>query len=341
MKTLKVPNEEELSLLKSVSINDHRKNIRLRALVILKRLKGHTYRKIAKSLKCSKNTVQFWVQSWNNNGIGSILTWKTTKTILKSIKASNVIERLISIKPKTLKFPFTNWSLRTLKAFFKDWLGYKISVSSIRRILKRLKFKYRKVEEKLYIKPPDYDVKKALLTLLKRFKPPTTRLVYIDEKGPVFIRRHSGRIWADKPVIKDKRQKHLGKVMFLGAFDPEDYLFSMSFMSTHNSKGLCESLDVIINRFLVPPYNKLLLVMDNSFLHHSNYTKEFLEKYPQVEKFFLPTYSPELNPIELCFNHYQRELINNGTFYSGLHLILETKKYVEYFNKQRRVVIQM
>ncbi len=91
------------------------------------------------------------------------------------------------------------------------------------RDLKVLKFTYRKIEEKLLFKPADYGEKKAMLTLLKRFKRKYTRIVYIDEKGPIPILRHSGRVWTSYKIIIDKRKKKGGLISFLGGFDPVDY----------------------------------------------------------------------------------------------------------------------
>ncbi len=104
MKNLKQPNEEEFFVLKNISTNDSRKKVRLRAEIILLRLKEFSYRKIAKLLKCGKDTIRFCVEKWNNSGIGSIVAWKRNFHSGKQFKRRNVIERLISNKPMSLKF---------------------------------------------------------------------------------------------------------------------------------------------------------------------------------------------------------------------------------------------
>ena len=76
MKNLKQPNEKEFFVLKKISTNDSRKKVRLRAEIILLRLKDLSYRKIAKLLKCSKDTIQYCIENWNESGIGSIVAWK-------------------------------------------------------------------------------------------------------------------------------------------------------------------------------------------------------------------------------------------------------------------------
>ena len=168
MKNLKQPNYEEFLELKKISTNDIRRKVRLRAEIILSRLQGLTYRMITKKLHCCKDTIKNCLDMWNNSGIGSVITWKRKFKIGMNFKRLNVIEKLLTIKHKSLKLPFTIWSLRTIRAFFIDWLNIKLSLSSIRRDLKVLKFRYGKIEDNLIEKPIDYDEKKAVLTFLKK-----------------------------------------------------------------------------------------------------------------------------------------------------------------------------
>jgi len=42
----------------------------------------------------------------------------------------------------------------------------------------------------------------------------------------------------------------------------------------------------------------LVLILDNASVHQAGATRAFVEKYPDVKTFFLPTYSPEYNPTE-------------------------------------------
>jgi len=40
------------------------------------------------------------------------------------------------------------------------------------------------------------------------------------------------------------------------------------------------------------------LILDNASIHKAKVIREFVEKYPEVKIFALPTYSPEYNPTE-------------------------------------------
>ncbi len=55
---------------------------------------------------------------------------------------------------------------------------------------------------------------------------------------------------------------------------------------------------------------KIFLILDNLRVHHAKRVKAWLEKHPkEIELFYLPSYSPELNP----------DAYLNGDFKGGVH----------------------
>ncbi len=67
-----------------------------------------------------------------------------------------------------------------------------------------------------------------------------------------------------------------------------------------------------------PSERKAKLVMDNAPYHRSKKTAGFLEDYSgELEPFWLPPYSPELNLIERVW-HYLKEKVINNYFFGSL-----------------------
>ena len=64
------------------------------------------------------------------------------------------------------------------------------------------------------------------------------------------------------------------------------------------------------------PNRMLLLVVDNSSIHKSKQVRTFLAKYHRIRLFYLPTYSPEYNPIER-FWLWMKKQLNGGGSYLG------------------------
>jgi len=73
---------------------------------------------------------------------------------------------------------------------------------------------------------------------------------------------------------------------------------------------------------------KILLVLDNARDHHAKVLQPWLEKvFDLLELFFLPPYSPDLNPMEMIWKKTRRNVTHNR-FFSSLHnLCYDLKQY--------------
>lgn len=335
MKIIRSPTKDEFIYIKKVSENDPRKKVRQRAKILLKIWKGQNAEKISKKLVCSKTTIYSVVKRWNKNGIGTVVTWRQTHSWRKGVNRRQAIEKLINTSPRSLRLHFTTWSVRKLSVFITMLVDYFISPSTVWKDLKLLGLSYKKIQDSFLWKPPGYDIFKAELRLLKHLLPPNYRLLYVDEKGPVHALRHSGFTWSFERMFREKRQKSLGKIQFLGGYNPKTRDLSMVPMEEDSSWAFCQAMDWIRLHFLKPPFNQLVIVLDNDSIHKSHYTRNFFKDDPSIDLIYLPPYSPELNPIEICFKHYQNEKLNNGTFSSIQQLIDETEDFARYYSNLR------
>ena len=335
MKSIKTPSHEEYFILKKVNESDSRKKIRKRIEIILQKLNGLKVKEIAIKLGCSLKNVYYWIKKWNTVGIGPLLTWKQNTCLGKQFKRRQAIEKLITITPVSLNLPFSTWSLQKLSIFFKDLVDHPISTSTIFRDLKQIGLTYRQVQDTFIMKPIDYDIKRACLRFIERFCPKNWRLLYVDEKGPIYAMRYSGHKWSFEPQVRDVRQPTKKKILFLGGYDAKSKELKMIPMEGNASTYFCDGLDTLRLEFLTKGYQKLLLILDNARIHKSKETLQYLDSDPAIEYFFLPAYSPELNPIEICFRNYSKELLENASFKSKEDIIESTTAYCEYYSSLR------
>jgi hypothetical protein len=75
--------------------------------------------------------------------------------------------------------------------------------------------------------------------------------------------------------------------------------------------------------------------MDNAWIHTSHEMVNYLKDDPRIEYFFLLANSSELNPIEICFRNYSKELLENPTFKSRREVIDATSTYYQYYQTLR------
>jgi len=91
-------------------------------------------------------------------------------------------------------------------------------------------------------------------------------------------------------------------------------------------------LEAIVGRKASGEKKKILLVLDNARYHHAKILKPWLEDTSEVlELFFLPPYSPDLNPIEMLWKKTRRNVTHNRFFESLQTLCYDLKMYWKKF----------
>ncbi|MEK7177763.1 MAG: IS630 family transposase [Patescibacteria group bacterium] len=79
------------------------------------------------------------------------------------------------------------------------------------------------------------------------------------------------------------------------------------------------------------PENEIILILDNAPYNHAKYTTIFAEWY-NIELFFLPPYSPNLNLIERLWKFTKKKLVHN-TYHEKFQIFKQ--KTQEFFNNQK------
>lgn len=88
---------------------------------------------------------------------------------------------------------------------------------------------------------------------------------------------------------------------------------------TFASRGNCKTFKKHLRKVL-REYNgkaKIIMYVDNVRYHHARALKPFLAAHPQIELRFLPTYSPDLNPMERVW-WFMRKHITHNRYLSSL-----------------------
>ena len=105
-----------------------------------------------------------------------------------------------------------------------------------------------------------------------------------------------------------RKRQHL-----IGTVDPLAGRVHVAFSETLKADQFQHFLEGLIARY--PGDNKILLVLDNARAHHSKELKPFLEDYKdKLELMFLPSYSPDLNPMEWFWKFLRKEVTHNTFF---------------------------
>ena len=110
-------------------------------------------------------------------------------------------------------------------------------------------------------------------------------------------------------------------------------MFWMTFDGTMNSALFTEFLDLLIHDI----DGKIFLIVDNVKYHTSKETSEWVKEHgDRIELFYLPSYSPDLNPDEWVWKNVKNDHIAREVPQRPGHLFEISRRALEGFTRPRR-----
>lgn len=98
-------------------------------------------------------------------------------------------------------------------------------------------------------------------------------------------------------------------------------------------------LNDFMGRLIRGAPKKIFLILDNLRVHHSKVVQRWLERHDErIEAFYLPSYSPELNPDELANADIKQAVTTQASVRTRLQLVKATTLHLRSVqNKPARV----
>jgi transposase len=201
--------------------------------------------------------------------------------------------------PDQLKLNFALWTRQAVSELIEAVYGVRLTVRNTGKYLKRWGFTPQRPLKKAYEQSPvavQKWVAEEYPKIAKRTKLESAEIQWGDETG---LRSDDvrGRGYAPKgqtPVVRANANRE--KLSVISTVTNKGQMRWKVFSGALNAQLLIGFMERLVrNRG-----QKIFLVLDNLRVHHSKPVKQWLAKHgDQIEVFYLPSYSPELNPDEL------------------------------------------
>jgi transposase len=276
----------------------------LRQQAIKFRNEGKTFQKIGALLNVHPDTAGRWYKRYLEGGAEALAVAKRgPKNRPRRLTASQeqkVIEAISDNMPNQFKLGFALWTRRSVAQLIKQFWRINIPVRTMGDYLKRWGFTPQKPVKKAWEQNPakvEAWLKDEYPQIKSRAKQEKAQIFWGDETGVKNTTQH-GRCYAPKgktPVqpIPAKRVS----LNMISAIANQGEVRFMLYESNMNAQVLIKFLRALIES--TP--GKVFLILDNLRVHHAKKVKRWLassavKRY--LEVFFLPAYSPELNPDE-------------------------------------------
>jgi transposase len=311
----------------------------IRELILSNKKRGMTHKAIAETLGVSVSMVNKVLKLFKGKGKKGIVLHKRGRS--NEIKLNKQQERqmknwITDKTPDQLKLPFALWTRDSVSMLINNKFGIEVSRWTIGRYLKLWGFTPQKPIYKAY-EQKDEAVQKWLNEDYPEIKAKANEedavIFWGDETG-MRSDHHAGRSYAPKgktPVIKATGKRF--KTNMISAISNRGLLKFMIF-DKFNSDVFIKFLSRMTER----TDNKVILIIDGHPAHKTLAVKEWLEQHKEkIEVFYLPGYSPELNPDEYLNQDIKTNLLGKSRPVNKQDLESKLKSFLKFkqSNKNR------
>jgi len=318
---------DKLRLVKWRESND--KRLWQKAITILDN-RSLTPEEIAKSTELPLATIRDWITTYNHRGLAGLNPPRKKRS---PGKRGAALERkrarvlgLIHRRPQTFGINRASWNHASLATAYKQHYEETISKSTVGTILQKAGYKIKKARRVLSSPDPEYREKVDLVLSTLRNLQPNELFFFIDELGPLRVKKYGGRGFVHE---KDERtvpqeQPNKGSVTMSGALNATTNQVSWLYSSAKDTQAMIDLIEILFNQH--PFTSRIYLTWDAASWHKSGLLVEWLDAFnaettasgfgSTIHLVPLPTSSQFLDVIEAVFSGMKKAVIHHSDYQS-------------------------
>lgn len=301
---------------------DHKTLEEMRIRAVLQVQSGVSPEDVTKALGFSSPVIYNWLAKYRQHGMDGLKAKKISgrPPKLDGKKMKWIYNTIVQKSPLQFRFEFALWTREMIRDVIFEKYKIRLGLSSVSRLLKQLGLICQRPIFKAWQQNEQQVnnwLKKVFPKLKKRAKSEGAEIFFADEAG-IRSDYHSGTTWSPKgqtPVVEKTGARF--SVNMISALSPRGDFRFMVVEGSVNSKVFISFL----KRLLHGAKKKTFLILDGHPTHKSKLVKEFVSKTKgKLELFYLPPYSPELNPDELAWNTLKNGIVGKASVKSRQEL---------------------
>jgi transposase len=316
---------ETVRMLQRLYRQSEHHQVRQRAHCILLSSQGYRVGQLMEIFQVSRKTVYNWFNHWEERGLVG-LYHRPGQGRKPTFNADQMAQIRVwaTEHPKQLK--------QVVQKVQETW-QVKTSTQTIKRVLKSLRMSWHRFRRVVggQPDPQEYRDKQAQLVILQQLEAQgELDLYYLDEVGFCLIPciPYGWQPIGTTLEIDSRRSRWLN---VLGLMTRSNQL--KSYVSEQSITS--DVVIACIDEFFPTPGKRKVIVVDQASIHTSDAIYDKLDEWKQrqIEIFQLPSYSPQLNLIEILWRFMKYEWIEISAYRSWQNLVEYVEKVLREFGE--------
>lgn len=295
---------------------------------------------VAAAFEVGRSTVYGWWSAYRQKGEESFVVKRSPggKTKLSVPQVAKLRSLVLDKDPRQLRFDFALWTRDMVRTLIKERFGVEMSRQGTANLLRRMGLSPQRPLVRAYEQDPEAAERwrtEQYPKIAAAAKSSRAQIFFCDEAG-VRTDHHAGTTWGEvgkTPVIKGTGQRK--SLNMISAVSPKGKLH-FTFAGRVNSESFIEYLKLLLHD--IP--GKIFLILDGHSAHKSAKTKAFVESTRgRLTLFYLPPYSPELNPDEWVWHNIKHDRVGKMAARSLEEMKAGIDKAVERLQAHREIIL--
>jgi transposase len=271
---------------------------------------GQTVQSVAAAFGVNQRSVFRWLADFANGGQNALLAKPIPgrPTKLSAEQIAWIAKAVRDHNPQQFKFDFGLWTLSLIRYLIKRQFNKELSVSSVHRLMKILGFSAQKPlyqawqQDPVLVRTWEAHTYPAISAEAKR----VGATIYFGDESGIRSDYHTGTTWAPQgqtPVVEAT-----GRRFSLNMISAISTQGELRFMLHEGSVDAAVFLE-FIKRLMVNAKKPVFLIVDGHPIHKAKIVKNYVDSQAgKLKLFYLPPYSPHLNPDETVWAHVKRRV---------------------------------
>ena len=303
---------------------DVKEKIRYEALYAVSR--GKPVKDVADIIAVEESTVYDWIHRWESEESISDKPRSGRPTKITKDDEKEIRRIIDENDPKKYGINASSYTTKELQLYFTKYRGKFIDEETFRVHLIWTGAHYVKAQ----LRYKEGDLKRQIefaqnfVFLLKNGF--FTKILFLNEMSVSTSARNEYGWTYDQRLVVDAPQSHVEKANYLGAVEVSEGTIIETVRKSAKTQSFLQLLHKIEQHY---PNDKMLIIMDNSAVHHCRKVDEFFKDAENMKPLFMLPYSPDLNPEEYVHNVLRDKLLNNRNFKSVKQIGLIIDRFVK------------